>query len=123
MVFQVLLQYIITILEHNKTLQHLHLSCTDHPTRRRGITIEAIQTISRAISDNNTLQILKMDTGKSIYEEVRKNPHQLDPRIIIVSDRFNPSPSRSPSPSPSPSPVDRIYYEMRPLRAEVNFSV
>ena len=84
------LRYIITILEHNKTLQHLYLSCNS-PTRARiGITIEAIQTISRAISDNNTLQILKIDVGMLIksYEEVRKNPHQLDPRISIIEPSF-----------------------------------
>ena len=78
------LRYIITILEHNKTLQHFHLCWRNSPTCRIDITIEAIQTISRAISDNNTLQILKIYAGKSIYEEVRKNPHQLDPRISII---------------------------------------
>ena len=47
------------------------------------ITIDAIRTISSAVSVNNTLQILKIITDESISKEVRKNPHQFDHRITM----------------------------------------
>ena len=70
---------IITILEHNKTLQHLDLYCGS--THRMSITIDAIQAISSALSNNNSLRTLKIST--TITNEIRKKQHQLDPRICI----------------------------------------
>ena len=84
-----LFPYIIIILEHNKTLQHLHL---DKSLIKYSvfITIDAIRTISSAISVNNTLQILKIITDESISREVRKNPHQFDHRINVDYLHFLP---------------------------------
>ena len=77
-----LFPYIIIILEHNKTLQHLHLVSSF--IYCSFITIDAIRTISSAISVNNTLRILKIETQERISEEVRNNPHLLDHRINVV---------------------------------------
>ena len=73
-----LFPYIIIILEHNKTLQSLHLYCNFLANESMSITIDAIRTINSAISDNTTLQIIKI---MSITEEVRVNTFQLDHRI------------------------------------------
>ena len=74
-----LFPYINTILKHNKTLQHLKL---DYDPDFIGISMDAIKTISKAISRNNTLRTLKIDTENSILEEIRNNTHKLDKRII-----------------------------------------
>ena len=73
-----LFPYINMILKHNKTLQHLKLEYIPHLI---GISMDAIKTISKAISRNNTLRILEIDTENSILEEIGKNPHKLDKRI------------------------------------------
>ena len=82
-----LFPYIIIILEHNKTLQHLHLytlvTIIDaNLSISSAITIDAILSISSAISNNNTLQILKISAENSVSEQVRNNPH-VDHRIIV----------------------------------------
>ena len=73
-----LFPYINTILKCNKTLQHLHLT---YDLRPRGITFDAIKTISKAISGNRILQTLEIDTEESILKEVRKKRYRLDKRI------------------------------------------
>ena len=74
-----LFPYINTILKCNKTLQHLILTYDLRPPR--GITFDAIKTISKAISGNRTLQTLKIETEDSILKEVRKKRYRLDKRI------------------------------------------
>ena len=74
-----LFPYINTILKCNKTLQHLNLTYDLLP---RGITFDAIETISKAISGNSTLQTLEIETEHSI--EVREKRHKLDKRINVI---------------------------------------
>ena len=74
-----LFPYINTILKHNKTLQHLKLH---YISNFIGISMDAIKTISKAIACNNTLRTLEIDTDDSILEEIGKNPHKFDKRII-----------------------------------------
>lgn len=82
-----LLPHIVTVLEHNKTLQHLYLLQLDYV--KVDITIEAVQTISKAISENNTLKTLRVETESlsKLSEDVRRDL-QLDPRIILEQPLF-----------------------------------
>ena len=73
-----LFPYINKILKRNKTLQHLKLH---YSADFIGISMDAIKTISKAISRNNTLRTLEIDTENSILEEIRNNTHKLDKRI------------------------------------------